>query len=86
MAIQVAEEPLAKIMQNLSFRYARWQNKRLARTGHLFQRRYEAILVDADSYLLELVRYIHLNPVRAGAEGRLLGDDDFVETSLRKSE
>lgn len=34
--------------------------------GHLFQGRYKALLVDADSYLLELVRYIHLNPVRAG--------------------
>jgi hypothetical protein len=35
-------------------------------TGHLFERRYRGILVDADEYLLELVRYIHLNPVRAG--------------------
>ena len=34
--------------------------------GHLFQGRYKAVLVDSDSYLLELVRYIHLNPVRAG--------------------
>jgi hypothetical protein len=34
--------------------------------GHLFQGRYKALLVDAESYLLELVRYIHLNPVRAG--------------------
>jgi putative transposase len=34
--------------------------------GHLFQGRYRALLVDANSYLLELVRYIHLNPVRAG--------------------
>jgi putative transposase len=35
------------------------------RTGHLFQGRYKAILVDADSYLLELTRYVVLNPVRA---------------------
>ena len=34
--------------------------------GHLFQGRYRAILCDKDSYLLELVRYLHLNPVRAG--------------------
>jgi putative transposase len=34
--------------------------------GHLFQGRYKAVLVDADAYLLELIRYIHLNPVRAG--------------------
>jgi len=66
LAIQVADDPLSGIMQNLSFRYTRWINKKQARTGHLFQGRYKAILVDADHYLLELVRYIHLNPVRAG--------------------
>jgi REP-associated tyrosine transposase len=36
------------------------------RSGHLFQGRYKAFVVDADSYLLELAAYIHLNPVRAG--------------------
>jgi len=65
LAIQVAEIPLSKIMQNLSFRYTRWFNRRQERMGHLFQGRYKAILVDRDAYLLELVRYIHLNPVRA---------------------
>ncbi|PCI51137.1 MAG: transposase [Moraxellaceae bacterium] len=66
LVIQVAEEPLSKIIQNLSFRYTRWINKKQSRSGHLFQGRYKAILVDADSYLLELIRYVHLNPVRAG--------------------
>lgn len=65
LAIQVGEEPLAKIMQNLSFRYTRWVNRKQKRIGHLFQGRYKAIMVDRDAYLLELVRYIHLNPVRA---------------------
>ena len=65
LAIQVGEEPLAKIMQNLSFRYTRWINQKQKRIGHLFQGRYKAIMVDRDAYLLELVRYIHLNPVRA---------------------
>ncbi|MGD8940653.1 MAG: transposase [Gammaproteobacteria bacterium] len=65
LAVQVGEEPLAKIMQNLSFRYTRWVNRKQKRIGHLFQGRYKAILVERDSYLLELVRYIHLNPVRA---------------------
>lgn len=65
LAVQVSEEPLAKIMQNLSFRYTRWVNHKQKRMGHLFQGRYKAILVDRDAYLLELVRYIHLNPVRA---------------------
>ncbi|MCP4041099.1 MAG: hypothetical protein GY731_03955 [Gammaproteobacteria bacterium] len=61
----MAETSLSKIIQNLSFRYTRWVNKGQGRIGHLFQGRYKAILVDAEAYLLELVRYIHLNPVRA---------------------
>jgi len=52
-------------MQNLSFRHTRWINWRNNRTGHLFQGRYKAVLVDSGGYLLELMRYIHLNPVRA---------------------
>jgi len=66
MAIQVEDTPLSRIMQNLCFRYTQWMNQRRDRVGHLFQGRYKAVLVDAGSYLLELVRYIHLNPVRAG--------------------
>ncbi len=66
LAVQVADTPLARIMQNLAFRYTRWVNRRQGQTGHLFQGRYKAILVDRDAYLLALTRYIHLNPVRAG--------------------
>jgi putative transposase len=65
IAIQVGETPLSRVMQNLSLRYTTWINRRMNRCGHLFQGRYKAVLVDADSYLLELVAYIHLNPVRA---------------------
>jgi putative transposase len=65
LAIQVGDKPLSRIMQHLCFRYTQWVNSRQKRVGHLFQGRYKAILVDADSYLVELVRYIHLNPVRA---------------------
>lgn len=65
LALQVGEKPLSRIMQNICFRYTRWVNWRYGKTGHLFQGRYKAILLDADSYLLELVRYIHLNPVRS---------------------
>jgi len=64
--IQIGKVPLSKVMQNIAFRYTRWINRRAGRMGHLFQGRYKALLVDADSYLLELTRYIHLNPVRAG--------------------
>jgi putative transposase len=66
LAIQVGDISLSRILQNLSFRYTRWINWRQIWTGHLFQGRYKAVLVDADAYLLELTRYIHLNPVRAG--------------------
>lgn len=66
IAIQVSDITLSRIMQNLSFRYTRWINLKYNRIGHLFQGRYKSLLVDADSYLLQLVRYIHLNPVRAG--------------------
>jgi REP element-mobilizing transposase RayT len=70
LAIQVGTIPLSRIIQNLSFRYTRWVNRRQERSGHLFQGRYQAVLVDADTYLLELAAYIHLNPVRAGMVDR----------------
>jgi putative transposase len=66
LAIQVGDVPLSRILQNLAFRYTRWINWRRSRSGHLFQGRYKAFVVDADPYLLELVAYIHLNPIRAG--------------------
>jgi len=66
MALQVRDEPLSKLMQNISQRYTFWFNKRHGQAGHVFQGRYKAVLVDKDTYLKELIRYIHLNPVRAG--------------------
>jgi hypothetical protein len=52
-------------MRNVCFRYTSCPNRRNNRTGHVFQGRHKALLIEADSYLLELVRYIHCNPVRA---------------------
>ena len=66
LAIQVGNVPLSRILQNLSFRYTRWVNWRQGRVGHLFQGRYKAFVVDDEAYLLELVAYLHLNPVRSG--------------------
>ncbi|GCF86133.1 transposase [Geobacter sp. SVR] len=66
LLVQVSDVPLSRIMQNLSFRYTRWANWRQGKSGHLFQGRFKAVLVDADAYLAELVRYLHLNPVRVG--------------------
>lgn len=66
LLVEVGTIPLPRIMQNLSFRYTRYINGQQKKIGHLFQGRYKALLVDADSYLLELTRYIHCNPVRVG--------------------
>lgn len=57
---------LSSGMQRLNGRYTQWFNFRHRRSGHLFQGRYKAILVERDPHLLELCRYVVLNPVRAG--------------------
>jgi len=53
-------------MRFTAAQYSRQTNRKLGRRGHPFERRYKAILVDSNNYLLALIRYIHLNPVRAG--------------------
>jgi len=72
LVIQVGNTDLSKIMQNISFRYTRWFNARHKRIGHLFQGRFKALLVDEENYLLELVRYTHLNPIRVGLVEKLI--------------
>lgn len=57
--------PIATIMRRLLTGYAVYFNRRHRRWGHLFQNRYKSILCQEANYLLELVRYIHLNPLRA---------------------
>jgi len=57
--------PISTIMRRLLTGYAMRYNRRHRRHGHLFQNRYKSILCQEDTYLLELVRYIHLNPLRA---------------------
>lgn len=58
--------PLSALMRRLLTGYAVAFNRRHCRTGHLLQNRFKSILVEEERYLLELVRYIHLNPLRAG--------------------
>jgi len=65
LLIQVADTPLGAFMQRVASRYARAVQERVPTTGHLFQNRYHALLVDVDRYFVALLRYIHLNPVRA---------------------
>jgi hypothetical protein len=59
-------EVLSKVMRKLMTGYAVTFNQRHKRSGHLFQNRYKSIICEEDPYLLELIRYIHLNPLRAG--------------------
>jgi REP-associated tyrosine transposase len=69
----VAAVPAATIsrgMQWLSGRYGQLFNRRHAETGHLFQGRFWAEIVDDEAYALEIVRYVDLNPVRAGVVRR----------------
>jgi putative transposase len=62
---QVDDTPLSKVMLLIASQYARRVQARLETTGHFFERRYHAVLVDTDVYLRTLLRYIHHNPVRA---------------------
>lgn len=66
LVIETPDGNLSKGMRQLNGVYTQNSNRRHSRIGHLFQGRYKAILVDADAYLLELTRYVVLNPVRAG--------------------
>ncbi len=58
--------PMSTVMRRLMTGYAVTFNNRHKRSGHLFQNRYKSIVCEEDTYLLELIRYIHLNPIRAG--------------------
>src|SRR4030066_1532561 len=66
LLLETPKGNLSQIMRYINGAYSIYFNVKHKRTGHLFQGRYKAILVDADEYAGELSRYIHLNPVRAG--------------------
>jgi REP element-mobilizing transposase RayT len=66
LILETPEGNLSRVMHYLNGSYTTYLNARRKRCGHLFQGRYKSILVDKDSYLMELSRYVHLNPVRAG--------------------
>ena len=67
LLVETREGNLSQGMRQLNGVYTQGFNRNHRRVGHVFQGRYKAILVDKDSYLLELARYIVLNPVRAKA-------------------
>lgn len=64
LIIETPEKNLSKIMHYINSSYTTYTNIKRKRSGHLFQGRFKSIVVDKDSYLLELSRYLHLNPVR----------------------
>jgi REP element-mobilizing transposase RayT len=63
---RTGQYPLSRLMRRLLTGYVIGFNRRHKRRGQLFQNRYKSIICQEDNYLLELVRYIHLNPLRAG--------------------
>ena len=64
LLLETGTQPLSRTLQTLQFTYSQYYNRRYDQTGHVFQGRYQAILCDREAYLLELVRYLHLNPAR----------------------
>jgi len=80
LLLETPEGNLSQIMRHLNGAYTTYFNGKRKRSGHLFQGRYKAILVEADEYAAELSRYIHLNPVRAGMA---TGPDQYPWSSYR---
>jgi putative transposase len=70
LVIETPRGLLSRFMHDVNSGYTTYFNVKRKRAGHLFQGRYKSLLVDKDSYLLELSRYVHLNPCRAGITER----------------
>jgi len=71
LLVRTAQRPLARSMRSLLTGYAGRFNRRHRRSGHLFQNRYKSIVCEEEPYFLELIRYLHLNPLRVGVVGDL---------------
>ena len=87
--IETLEGNLSKGMRQLNGVYTQYFNRQYDRVGHVFQGRYKAILIEKETYLLELIRYVVLNPVRAKMVDRvedwpwssyhaMLGKEEFL--------
>lgn len=74
LLLRTGTVPISQVMRRLLTGYALWFNRKHRRSGQLFQNRFKSILCQEDLYLLELARYIHLNPLRA----RLVEDSDSL--------
>ena len=80
LMIETPEANLSRGMHHLNASFCQAHNKRHDTVGHLFQGRFKSIVVDRESYLLELARYVVLNPVRAGM---VTGPEDWPWSSYR---
>ena len=80
MILETPQANISKVMHFINGSYTNYINKKRDRSGHLFQGRYKAILIDKDNYLLELSRYVHLNPVRANIVER---PEEYINSSYR---
>jgi putative transposase len=80
LLLQQQEQPVSSAMRSLGTNYATYFNRKYHKVGHVFQGRYRGILCDKPAYLLSLIRYIHLNPMRAGLVERAqdLGVEQFA--------
>ncbi len=67
LLLRTGFNPLATFMRLLTTSCAGYYNRRHERSGHLFQNRYKSLVCEEDPYFLELLRYIHLNPLRSGS-------------------
>jgi REP-associated tyrosine transposase len=80
LLMETPQANLSQAMQYVNGSYTTYINVKRNRSGHLLQGRYKAIVVDRDSYLGELSRYIHLNPVRAGIVAK---PEDYPHSSYK---
>jgi putative transposase len=70
LIVETPKANLSEFMRQFNISYTGYYNRRHRRIGHLYQGRFKAIVVDKDSYLLELSRYVHLNPIRIKAKAQ----------------
>jgi putative transposase len=80
LLIERRDDAISRIMQGLLTGYSQYYNRTHRKIGHLLQGRYKAILCETDKYLAELIRYIHLNPVRA----KIVGNPDQYQYSSHR--
>jgi putative transposase len=80
LILETPKANLSRVMHYINGSYTNYINIKRKRSGHLFQGRYKAILIDRDRYLLELSRYVHLNPIRAAVVAK---PEDYVHSSYR---